>query len=365
MSYNDINTNHNLKHYAYPSIEQFRNVIRNVKHKALYKGQTETGEAIYDPSVPLPTLKFIGSIKLHGTNSAVVFDIKNEIVYYQSRENVISPLKDNAGFATYMASKQPEIVEYVKRYFSVEPYSPTHKYDLMILFGEYCGGNIQKGVAINGLPKMFVLFDVKYINTETQAMEWLSKRHLERFYIHDLNIRNIYEFETYEIDIDFKNPELSQNQLIDMTIAVEDMCPVGKAFDKEGVGEGIVFKCISPGYDDNSGFWFKSKGEKHSNSKVKTIAAVDTEKIQNIKQFVENYVTDNRCWQSIDKLKEAHKPLTRSSLGDFIRWIHNDIIKEELDTILANGFEVKELGSPIANKAREWFFLNEIKFDVI
>lgn len=104
-------------------------------------------------------------------------------------------------------------------------------------------------------------------------------------------------------------------------------------------------------------------GEKHSASKVKTIAAVDTEKIQNIKDFVESTVTHNRCMQSVQKLKEAGKPLTRQSVGDYLRWIINDVMKEELDTMVNNGIEPKSVNSAISNHARQWFFMNEINFD--
>lgn len=107
----------------------------------------------------------------------------------------------------------------------------------------------------------------------------------------------------------------------------------------------------------------KVKGDKHSSSKVKTIAAVDTEKVKNLKEFVDNVVTESRCRQSIDKLREANKPLTRASLGDYLRWIVNDIIKEEIDTMVANGIEAKSIGSPVSNAARQWFFENELTFD--
>jgi hypothetical protein len=44
-----------------------------------------------------------------------------------------------------------------------------------------------------------------------------------------------------------------------------------------------------------------------------------------------------------------------SSMGDFIRWVYGDVIKEESDTIAASGFDVKKLGVPIANASRKWY----------
>jgi len=46
----------------FPSIEQFRNVIRHVQTHARFVGKDENGDAIYDHSKPLPTLKFRGTV---------------------------------------------------------------------------------------------------------------------------------------------------------------------------------------------------------------------------------------------------------------------------------------------------------------
>jgi hypothetical protein len=51
----------------------------------------------------------------------------------------------------------------------------------------------------------------------------------------EIGIYNILQFPTYEIDIDFNAPEMVQNQLIEMTVSVEDKCPVGRFFSVEGV----------------------------------------------------------------------------------------------------------------------------------
>jgi hypothetical protein len=42
------------------------------------------------------------------------------------------------------------------------------------------------------------------------------------------------------MEIDFNMPQLVQNQLSEITIAVEEECPVAKAFGFSGIGEGIV-----------------------------------------------------------------------------------------------------------------------------
>jgi hypothetical protein len=53
-------------HYPYPSIEQFRHVIRNVQRQAQYVGNDEDCDPIYDHLKPLPVLDYQGVTKMHG-----------------------------------------------------------------------------------------------------------------------------------------------------------------------------------------------------------------------------------------------------------------------------------------------------------
>ena len=101
---------------------------------------------------------------------------------------------------------------------------------------------------------------------------------------------------------------------------------------------------------------FKVKGTKHSVSKVKTLASVDTEMVENINELIENTVTENRLLQGISWLKENSKSIDQKSTGDFLRWVVNDIIKEETDTIVKNCIDPKKFNSIASNKARMWYF---------
>lgn len=87
-----------MKVIKFPSIDQFRTVVSNVLRHYNFEGLDENGEAIYDPSKPKPVLKFIGTVKLHGTNFGINF---NDIdgMWCQSKENIITVTKDNAGSA--------------------------------------------------------------------------------------------------------------------------------------------------------------------------------------------------------------------------------------------------------------------------
>jgi hypothetical protein len=171
--------------------------------------------------------------------------------------------------------------------------------------------------------------------------------------IEEQNIYNILQFPTFSIDIDFNNPELVQNKLVELTTNVEKECPVAKQFGISGTGEGICWEYIN----GNERYIFKVKGEKHSSSHVKKLGAVNVEEIENIKTFVEYAVTENRLLQGIDKMRELGLPIESKTTGDYLRWVYNDVIKEEGDTIAENHIDVKKIGSTISAKAR-MFWLN-------
>lgn len=344
----------------FPSIEQFRNVIKAVQNRAQWDGRDENGDPKFNRGAPIPTLKFRGAVKLHGTNAGIVLNLKTNEFTFQSRERELTLTSDNAGFALYMESKKELLKSMIDGMVSQYFIAPPHAADLptnVVVFGEWCGGNIQSNIAINGLPKMFVIFAVKFIwgEGEDARSEWIDIEKIDYINSPDDHIYNVLQFGKWEVEIDFNKPELIQNTLIELTIKVEEECPAGKFFGKSGVGEGIVWSTREPGYF-SSDFWFKVKGEKHSASKVKTLAAVDVEAVKAVSDFVDMAVTEARLEQGLQNLvNEQLKPFEMTSMGDFIRWVFNDVVKEESDTIVASQLDPKKLGGPIANKARQWY----------
>jgi len=326
---------------SFTEIGQYRQVVREVKSHHDYTGKDENGDAIYSHTSPYPVLTFRGTVKLHGTNSSIVKYINDGQIKYdfQSRERIIDLTGkdgDNCGFMREFQKK-----DYQKLFDDIDCKSS------IAIFGEWCGNGIQKGVAIVELPKMFVIFAVK-IDDVYQDMN--SFKHLKN---EEQNIYNILQFPTFSIDIDFNNPELIQNKLVELTTNVEKECPVAKQFGITGIGEGIVWEHIN----GNERYIFKVKGEKHQNSKVKTLTTVNVEEIENIKTFVEYAVTENRLLQGIDKMRELGLSIESKTTGDYLRWVYNDVIKEESDTIAENNIDVKKIGSAISAKAR-MFWLN-------
>lgn len=342
------------KHISFPSIEQFRNVIANINRQFNFTGLDEQGEPMYDPTLPKPVLTFTGTVKLHGTNAGVCYNAIDGL-WAQSRENIITPEKDNAGFAFFVESTKDvfiTLVDMVSKRSNVDLKTNT-----VSIYGEWCGGNIQKGVGITNLPKSFFIFGVKVspmvdyndeVAVKNNPAYWVDSTDLGNS---DVKIYNISDFENYSIEIDFNMPQLVQNKLSELTIVVEEECPVAKAFGFTGIGEGIVWACEYKGVV----YRFKVKGEKHSSSKVKVLAAVDTDKLNSIKDFVDYAVTESRFNQALEKTFNGD-PIDVKKMGDLIRWVVTDVTKEEMDTMVANNIEPKDVNKYVSSKVREMFF---------
>ena len=352
------------KHISFPSIEKFSNIVTNINRQNNFVGLDENGEAIYDPSKPKPILKFKGTVKLHGTNAGVSFTAGYEqdgsLYWVQSRENIITPEQDNAGFAFFVESKKHAFKKFVNQINSVNLFDLRD--NTVTIYGEWCGGNIQKGVGISNLPKSFFIFGVK-VTPHTSSEEelklkpafWIPSHYLKS---PEDNIFNIEDFPTWEMEIDFNVPQLVQNKLIDLTIAVEDECPVAKAFGFSGIGEGIVWSCNHKGVV----YRFKVKGEKHAaKSKVNTLKPVDDEKINKCIEVANKVTPEWRLDQMLEKQFDFMNGGTMDvkKMGDYLKLVITDVLKEEMDVLTEAGVEPKDIGKYVSDIAKKYFFARQ------
>ncbi len=340
----------------YPETEQFRNVKRQVEMKAQHIGVDANGDPIMDRSVKLPTLCLEGTVKIHGTNSAVKITNKltndtvaeparPSIITCQSREREITPEDDNAGFARFINNLSPSILTTFIDLFG----------DNIVVYGEWAGKGIQPNVAVSQLDKFWTVFAVRKIEDTEEKETWLNLSMKDLTMLNECRIYSIYQFGSFHTTMDFENPGVDVNNINELTMKVESECPVGKFFGiSGGVGEGIVWRITDPGYD-NSKFVFKTKGSKHSESKVTKLATVDVEKMNNINEFVDKHVHEGRLNQGWNWLAEMKKPQEVKSTGDFIKWVTVDVLKEEKDELVASGLTEKELNGAVSTKARRWF----------
>lgn len=324
--------------HKFPDIESLRHVIQSIN------------KFCTDNEVAKPTIKFRGTVKLHGTNAGVSIG-KALIAQGRNRELTIS--NDSFGFAHFVQGRDPNIWAIVKcGVFGADIF------DTVTVYGEWCGAGIQKGMAISNLPKHFVIFAAHNDTTD----EWLNihANTPTAYELQALNGCDIYlitQAPVYEVTVDFENPTPAAEEISNLTLQVEDVCPWGKFLGAEGIGEGIVWTS----YDYPVTFQFKSKGLKHKNTGAKTRVELDPVKVGAITELVDVLLPAWRQEQGIDVMRANNVPVDIQHTGDYIKWISQDILKEEADTIAANPFPWKELCGMVARRSKEYYseYLNK------
>lgn len=369
----------------------FRNVVANINRTTNFVGLDESGIAIYDPSIKKPLLVFAGSVKLHGTFSSFCYnDISGS--WQQSKGNIVTPTpetmykflfedehhlvssdkdvvfdenpirviefetNDNAGFAFFCKSREGVFVDLIKEIASKNNIDLSQ--NTIMLCMEWCGEGIQKKVAISTIEKSaFIFSHAKVVPFDRDiGSYWIDTNKIDSI---ENRIYNINNFKTYEIEVDFNSPGLSQNKIIDMTMEVDSECPVAKQLGEVGVGEGIVFSHLN---DDGSRYIFKSKGESHVvKTKVKTLKRVDEAKINKAIEVAEKVSPSWRLDQMITESCNLNNggDIDRANLSKYLKMVVADVVKEEMDIIVESGLELKDITKYISQIAKDYFFERE------
>jgi hypothetical protein len=334
-----------MKHVRFKSIEGFKNIKRQVEMDAQYVGKDEDGIVIVNRNATLPKITFNATVKIHGTNGGVRLNPDGSIVA-QSRERDVTIESDNAGFAAFVEANKSVFEEIFKLIApDLQPYEP------ITIFGEWAGGNIQKGVAINGVDRFFAIFAFK---KGEEYIKLPPKEYFEQF-----NCQRIFHIEqfgfcTYVIDFnDDLDVAAKVNMINEHVLAVENECPIGKFFGQSGIGEGLVLVSTCGRYT------FKAKGEKHSVSKVSKPVTINEEELKTVMEFIDYAVTENRLKQGIAYMEEMGLDILPKNTGAFIKWVSGDVLKEEKDAITKLSTEHlidwKTIAPMVANKARQFY----------
>lgn len=350
---------------TYSSIGQYRHVVEKVRRRAEYVGRNAADEPLYDIQRVKPTIAFQGTVKLHGTNAGIDFDLNEGTFRAKSRERYLTVEEDNHGFCAWMESPagQSELnsLLLVLRQQTIHANLAGFT-GICRVYGEWCGNRVNGKTGIGTLPNRWVVFGVSLDVVETlnpfdskgvwwnlepisKAMQRISLTQADRklFFISD--------YPTFTLSIDFNEPERALDRLEELTRAVEANCPVAQAMGSQGIGEGIVWVSDTPEYGHLA---FKTKGMKHKGTKNARLVQVAPEVMESLDGFAAAVLTESRLEQGYDLIRAHHGKVTEDHIGTFLKWVGQDVLKEESDTLEASGLERKQVMGRINNSAKLW-----------
>lgn len=324
-------------------------------------------------------LHMVGTVKVHGTHGDVVVWPNGDVVA-QSRNRIVTIFEDNNGFANWVHGTIGD------DYWREMAGSLNAENTVIVFSFEWAGKGIQSVVGACELERFALAIGTTLIDDADQVEAKhgqidvdgnptqfnMTKRLLSHEYWLDdpeKRIFNVSQFAKFEFDVDF-DPETGNihefvKWLEDTRDAVENDCPVARGIAKhdgvelEGnIGEGVVL--IPWGGVDRYGAktWLKFKGEKHGKGgqKVKkNIQTVDPVEAAKVAEFVQRTVTETRCRQGIDYLKEFNQEISMRNISKFIKWVMEDIKKEHEQDLLELGVSFRLVNKSVSATSVGWF----------
>lgn len=347
-----------MRFIAWPEILGFHNIrkfIRVDPGEWWQKKQLLSGDS---------KVLYKAKVKLHGTNAAVQV-LNDGTVVAQSRENIITPEKDNAGFARWVKANEQAWRDTV----SYESNWDGKKQSIgMIFYGEWIGPGIQKGVAVSAIPKKaFVVFACRPFGKDDLPQEDVLITNPNGLKLYLEKVPDTYVLPWYEksIEIDWKLSDEELTKVIapinDWVLEIEKNDPwVEATFGIKGTGEGLVFYPESDAHKGSmesfTNLCFKAKGEKHKNIATAAPAQVSAEAAASIDAFVGMVLTHSRLEQGATKVSsDGALTYDLKNTGKFVNWVSADVEKETQDELAASGLTFKQVQRAISDKARAWY----------
>lgn len=291
-------------------------------------------------------------VKLDGTNAGIQLLASGECIV-QSRSRIITPDDDNIGFARWVQDNEA--------YFqSIER---THPH--MILFGEWCGQGIQKRTAIAQIDKrIFAVFAIQFGDHDAESATLEIDPERIRLYLPEHPELFVLPWVGEALELHWKEKtQLKEsaeriNQLVD---SIEKVDPwVEEQFGVQGLGEGVVWFPVFTGTSSGpipreqiTDRMFKAKGEKHQAVRQKKSAQITPEVAQDLKDFVEMFVTDVRLEQAVQEGCKGQFEMRY--IPDFIKWIVHDIQAESTAELEASPLDWKDARREIQKTAVAWY----------
>lgn len=350
-----------MRHIKYPSIESLRHIVKEIKSK---RGEpidfTVDEEGNKKPVfADLPKIKFHGTVKLHGTNAGASINHLGELTWHGRNRNLTIE-SDNYGFSVFCESRKETLKQMLSSLVEKNKDLIQSEFGdefILTLHGEWAGEGIQKSVAISQLPKAFYLFGAKLSSFKPVLLEngqeankgiWIDFKGVSDS---EKGIYNVLDYQTFEVEVDFNNPQIAAEEIERLTLQVENECPVSKVLGVSGIGEGIVWV-------SDSGLKFKSKGEKHVKAAHSTGKKTNVElapaELESLSKFLSHVLHEGRMEQGISEIFQDQEPDIKKT-GLYLNWIVADVIKEDSDLIIANGYDPEKIKKDIMTEARKWF----------
>lgn len=324
------------QHVSWPSIENFHNLRREI-----LKYPHNLGDDL--------KVTYKAKVKLHGTNAGVRIDPDGTVTAL-SRNGVVTKKDDNAGFAAWVETRETEFAS-LSRNFTI------------VLFGEWCGPGIQKGVAVNKIPhRVFAVFGMRVPELDAVAFK---PEFLEALVsgIEDVHVIPWYA-DGEEFVVDWSSAGENLQQVVDVinkrVEEVEREDPWARdQFGVSGVGEGLVFYPHARGdsYKLFSSCVFKAKGEKHAVVAKTQPAQVDPTVAQDVAEFARMVATEARLLQGATLVASRGKSLMydMKHMGEFLKWVVEDVKRECVAEIDALEVDKKLALAAVMKHSRGWF----------
>jgi hypothetical protein len=310
-----------------------------------------------DGSVHLEPIPIIGTVKLHGTHADIIIGNDNTITL-QSRNKVnLLPTADNYEFAATMSKKTESLLRLrdrlIARWKNLNPTTTLDTTTSITIAGEWIGTKIMRDVAISNLSRRLVI-----ISTKINGL-WVPDSDYSSIEVPEDNIYNISRGGIYHSMLYPEEPQKTISELEQLAENVAAQCPFAKSFGVIGEGEGLVWKLIP--YISDPALWFKTKGGKFKPTftpvpkKMPPDAATTWE---NVVELAKAWCGEQRLEQGWDYLREMGIERNMKGIGQFLKWVQQDILKEEKGYIKEHSIDDGFLRQAIIGIAKPWYLAN-------
>ncbi len=355
------------RHLGFGSTPNFKNLRYTLESHAIYNWLADNG---YDPveemakeelpvsveymKLDLPILTFTGTEKVHGTNMAVC--LTGNDVWVQNRNKIVTPGKDTDqdGMAQYVADNLKAWTRLL--YVIVADGRIDLSTHTIVIDCEWAGGKIMNGNAsCSGTDKAAYIFKYfRVVSNKDDSSEYFP-------FVYNVNAEEgMYKLSSFGLSaltIDFNDPEKAIADLKILAEHVEDNSEIAKFYGKlDNVGEGVYLTA----WHGDELLRLKTKGDKHGGKpKVKrenytVITDKDAKAIDDLAQTVTPEWRLNQAIRETGATSEKHTGLV-------IKWMIDDIRKEEEPTMREAGLEFKQIQGTVVSIIKEYFFDSLLK----